>query len=69
MIQQRGNVQFALLGDDEEVGHLAQRRVLQADDRAILDLRMTNDDFLDLRGCNILATADDQLLDAARDRQ
>ena len=63
------DVEFVLLGDDKQIWYFAQRRMRHADHRAIDDLRMQNGDFLDFGGRNVLSAADDQLLDAAGDRE
>ena len=69
MIHQRGDIECASFGHDEQTRHFAERRVLHADDRAVRHLRMPHDDFLDLGRRDVLSAADDQLLDAAGDRQ
>ena len=69
MIHQRVHIQLVGFGHDEQTRHFAERGVPHADHRAVGDLRMPEDDFLDLGRRDVLAAADDQFLDASGDRQ
>src|SRR3954451_7608102 len=53
--------------DDHGLGHLAPALVGNADHRNVLDLRVLGQDTLDLGRIDVLAAADDHVLDAVRD--
>jgi hypothetical protein len=56
-------------GDDERDDDLSERRVGLSHDRRIDHVRVLGDHVLDLSRIDVLATADDQLLAAAGDRE
>src|SRR5919199_3189151 len=70
VIQQAiGIERVSALRDDEEDRDLAQMLMGHADDGAVADALEKAGDLLDLGRRDVLAAADDQLLEAARDGQ